>query len=234
MDLPVLVGCGHGTRSPAGRRALARLRLDVAAARPGLRVVAACADTAVQRPGVAAVVGRLTAAGTPCIVVPLLLSTGYHVEVDVGSVVAGSGGLAVAARPLGPDDALAAVLDERLAACGAAPSAVVVLAAVGSRRAQARQDVQRTAAMLATRRGGPVEVGYLAGQPPLAEVVAAARAGHPGREVAIATYLLAPSELGPRLRHAGADHVAEPLAPHPALTGLTLRRYDEARYSAHA
>lgn len=234
MDAPVLVGCGHGTRSPAGRRALARLRLDVAALRPGLRVLAACADTEVQRPGVAAVVGRLSAAGTPCIVVPLLLSSGYHVEVDVEAVVAASGGLAVAAAPLGPDDALAAVLDARLAECGAGPSAVVVLGAVGSRRARARDDVQRMAELLAARRGEAVEVGFLAGRPGLSDVVASARVAHPGREVAVASYLLAPSELGHRLLEAGADRVADPLAPHPALAELTLRRYDEARYSAHA
>ncbi len=234
MDTPVLVGCGHGTRSPAGRRALALLRLDVAALRPGLRVLAACADTDVQRPGVAAVVGRLSAAGTPCIVVPLLLSAGYHLEVDVEAVVAASGGLAVAAAPLGPDDALAAVLDARLAESGAAPSAVVVLGAVGSRRPRARDDVERMAALLAQRRAAPVTVGYLAGQPGLAAAVASARAAHPGREVAVATYLLAPSELAHRLLEAGADRVAGPLAPHPALAELTLRRYDEARYSAHA
>ena len=43
-DPPVLVGCAHGTRDPAGRRAIARLRLDSAALRPGLRLVAAHVD----------------------------------------------------------------------------------------------------------------------------------------------------------------------------------------------
>jgi hypothetical protein len=60
------------------------------------------------------------------------------------------------------------------------------------------------------------------------EAVAATRAAYPGRPVTIATYLLAPGLFSARLDAAGADRVSAPLAPHPALAGLVLRRFDEA------
>jgi hypothetical protein len=46
--------------------------------------------------------------------------------------------------------------------------------------------------------------------------------------VAIASYLLAPGHFAGRLDIAGADHVSAPLAPHPDLAALALRRFDRA------
>src|SRR5690242_17688310 len=130
MSAPVLVACGHGTRGPAGRRTLAQLRLDVAALRPGLDVVAASVD--VQKPALPDVVRRLTGERRRCVVVPLLLAAGYHVRVDVTEAVADGDGLAVAARALGPDPALVDVLAERLAESGAGDDDALVLGAAGS------------------------------------------------------------------------------------------------------
>lgn len=230
VPLPVLVACAHGTGSPTGRRVLAQLRLDVAAARPGLRVLAAHADVEVQRPGIARVLARLGAEGVPSIVVPLLLSSGYHVEEDIGRAVADAAarGLARVARAIGPDEVLLDILLDRLAECGTEPGDAVVLAAAGSRRPGARGDVEWTAQLLARRRGAPVDVGYVAGRPSLTAVVAEVRARRPGVPVALATYLLAPSVLVDRLASAGAQRIARPLAPHQLLTGLVLDRYDEA------
>ncbi|MBK6873184.1 MAG: sirohydrochlorin chelatase [Kineosporiaceae bacterium] len=234
---PVLVACAHGTGSAAGRRELARLRLAVAAARTGLEVVAAHADVEVQRPGIARVLTRLAERQQASVVVPLLLSTGYHVEQDIGDAVAAPAarGLAIAAAPLGPDELLIDVLVDRLRACGARRDDAVVLAAAGSRRPRAQADVAWTARRLAERWGAAVEVGYLAGAPSLGEVVTQLRARRPGVTVTLAAYLLAPSAFGDRLASAGADRVAAPLVGHPALIELTLARYDqacrEARYS---
>jgi sirohydrochlorin ferrochelatase len=235
-DLPVLVGCGHGTRDAAGRRLLARLRLDVAALRPGLRVVAASVD--VQKPALPDVVARLAADGTRCVVVPLLLSAGYHVHTDVAQAVVASGGLAVAAGALGPDAALVDVLLDRLRDKGfdpSAPSGRVVLAAAGSSDARALADVEAVAAGLAERAGAPVTPAYLsAADPKAADAVAAARAA--GGPVWVASYLLSPGFFADRLaRLAGDDVVVTgPLAPHPALAPLALRRYDAARATTSA
>jgi sirohydrochlorin ferrochelatase len=224
----ILIGCGHGTRVPAGRRVMARFRLDLAAARPGLEVRPAQVD--VHKPALTDVVAELTARHRPMVVVPLLLSTGYHVRVDIGAAVAASGGLAVAAAPLGPDPLLVDVLEERLIEAGCRAGEPVVLAAAGSRDPQAGDDVSRVALWLSERRGSPVTVGSLAAaKPTVSEAVSAARARSGGRPVTIATYLLAPGHFSGRLLEAGADRITAPLAPHPALTRLALRRFDDAR-----
>ena len=227
-DLPVLIGCGHGTRDPAGRRALAQLRLTMAARRPELDVVAASVD--VQQPALDDVVGRLSAAGRRSVVVPLLLSAGYHLHVDVARAVAASGGLSVASAPLGPDDTVVDLLHRRLAECGTGPDDAVVLVAAGSSDARAVTDVEQVAAALARRRGHPVAAGHLsAASPTVAEAMAVARSGHrAGTPLSIATYLLAPGFFTRRLATVGADRVAAPLAPDDALAALALRRYDEA------
>jgi len=233
-DLPVLVACAHGTRDPGGRRAIARLRLDSAALRPGLRLVAAHVD--VHKPGLDDVVAQLSAAGRRSVVVPLLLSAGYHVTTDVARAVDASDGLAVAAPSLGPDDALADVLADRLAASGYESGGPVVLAAAGSSDACATRDVEAMAALLSRRLAAAVTVGYLsAATPTVADAVADARAG--GEPVSVATFLLAPGFFADRLvrvaDQAGAVRVSAPLAPHPALARIVLRRYDEALTATH-
>jgi sirohydrochlorin ferrochelatase len=209
----------------AGRRVLAELRLAVAALRPGLEVLAASVD--VQRPALAEVVESLVARQRTAVVVPLLLSAGYHVHVDVAGAAAASGGLVLAAAALGPDDVLAEVLDDRLVAAGASPADAVVMAAAGSSDARAAADVEAVAGALTVRRAAPVIAGYLsAARPTVAEAVASSR--RTGQRVALATYLLAPGLFSRRLQESGADLVADPLGADLRVAGLVLRRYDEA------
>ena len=63
--------------------------------------------------------------------VPLLLSVGYHVKVDIARAVK-SRPETRAAAPLGPDPRLAALLDQRLREAGVTDNDAVVLAAAGS------------------------------------------------------------------------------------------------------
>ncbi len=182
----------------------------------------AFADDNVQRPGLAEVLkGRDDA-----VVVPVLLSSGYHVRVDVGETVNRAGSRVRATRPLGPDPALARVLAERLAEAGAEDHAIV-LAAAGSSDDRSARDVEEAARMLADRVGRPVTAAYAtAAEPSVAEAVTGLQAE--GRRVAVAAYLLAPGHFYERLRTVGADIVTAPLLPHPALADLVLQRYDEA------
>lgn len=229
---PVLIGCAHGTRDPAGRRAMARLRLDVAARRPGLTVLAASVD--VQKPALDDVVARAVDQGHEVVVVPLLLSAGYHLAVDVADAVREGrrlGGRVVAADALGPHDVLAEVLDRRLAECGTPPGQQVLVAAAGSSDPRAVADVEAVATSLARLRGASVATGYLsAAQPTVAATLTARLDDGP---VSVATYLLAPGFFADRLtRQAlrlGAERVSAPLAPHPMLADLVLHRYDQAR-----
>ena len=227
---PVLVACSHGTRSEPGRAVVEALRAAVRAARPGLRVVAAHVD--VQEPELGAVVEELVAGGERCVVVPLLLSSGYHVRVDIAQALRDTGGRAVAAPALGPDEVITAALVDRLEEALGTPveefPGAVVLAAAGSSDARAAADVQAAVASLSARTGRAVTSGFLSAQEPtVADAVAAARAAG-AAEVAVAGYLLAPGVFSARLAAAGADVVAEPLGVHPALVDLVLARYDGA------
>ncbi|NKY40020.1 sirohydrochlorin chelatase, partial [Cellulomonas septica] len=63
--------------------------------------------------------------------------------------------------------------------------------------------------------------------PRVPAAVAAARADlTPGGRVVVASYLLAPGYFYDRVREAGADVVAAPLAPDPRLADVVLDRYD--------
>ena len=229
MTAPVLVACAHGTRSPTGRRLIAELALAARAQRPGLVTTAAFVD--VQPPTVVDVVAGLAASGQAAVVVPLLLSGGYHVHVDIASAVDGSAGV-VAARPLGPDPRLVEVLTDRLLQAGADPRdprTAIVLAAAGSSDARSVADVEGTAALLQRSSAGPVTPGYgSAAQPRVADAVAAARRAGADR-VVVAAYLLAPGHFADKLAGAGADLVTAPLLPDERIAAVLLDRYDAAR-----
>ncbi|MFD2094276.1 sirohydrochlorin chelatase [Blastococcus deserti] len=222
------MACAHGTRSPTGRRLIAELALAARGLRPGLVTTAAFVD--VQPPTVVDVVAGLSASGHPTVVVPLLLSGGYHVHVDIAGAVADAPD-AVAARPLGPDPRLVEVLHDRLVQSGADPRdplTAVVLAAAGSSDPRSVADVENTAHLLQRSWAGPVTTGYgSAAQPPVPDAVAAARRAGADR-VVVASYLLAPGHFHDKLAGAGADAVTAPLLPDDRIAAVLLDRYDAA------
>lgn len=231
VPAPVLVGCSHGTDSEAGRAAIRSILLDVADARPDLDVREAFVD--VQQPEVADVVGEALA-GAPAVVVPLLLSVGFHTKVDVAEAVDRPG--AAASGPLGPDPRLVAILADRLAEAGLAAADAVVLAAAGSSDPAAADAVRVVAAGLEERLGRPVVVGYGAGaHPRVPAAVGQARATlAPGGRVVVASYLLAPGYFLDRVLEAGADVVTAALAPDRRLAHVVLDRYAAAAAAATA
>ncbi|WP_353707217.1 CbiX/SirB N-terminal domain-containing protein [Cellulosimicrobium sp. ES-005] len=252
---PVLIGCSHGTSDLTGRDVIRALLDDVRAARPDLDVREAFVD--VQQPEVADVVTSVVAPSAAtddprrsatstadgsvvdgarpgdAVVVPLLLSGGFHVSVDVAAAVEDRGpgsGRAAAGTPLGPDPRLADLLAERLAEAGLRPGDAVVIAAAGSSRPGAARDVEELAARLRERVPHSVTVGYGAmAAPSVPDAVAAARADlAPGARVVVAAYLLAPGFFYDRVLEAGGDVVTAPLAPDPRLTEIVLDRYTTA------
>jgi sirohydrochlorin ferrochelatase len=225
---PVLVACAHGTRNPTGRRLIAGLALAARRLRPGLTTTAAFVD--VQPPTVVDVVAELSAAGRPAVVVPLLLSGGYHVHVDIAGAVERAPGT-VAAPPLGPDRRLVEVLHDRLVSAGADPGdplTAVVVAAAGSSDVRAVADVETTADLLQRTWTGPVTTGYWsAAAPTVPDAVAAARSAGAER-VVVASYLLAPGHFHDKLAGAGADLITAPLLPDDRIAAVLLDRYDAA------
>jgi sirohydrochlorin ferrochelatase len=233
---PALVGISHGTSSPEGRRAVRGLHDDVARAvakrhpdgTPSVRL----GHVDVEQPDVPATLASL-ADGEPAVVVPLLLSAGYHVYVDLTEAVEEETSRPVVlAGALGPDDRLAAVLLRRLREAGLHDDDRLVLAVAGSSDRRAVDDCVEQARRLAAASGREVSIGYLsAAEPRLPEAVAAARGslGEHGR-VAVANYLLAPGYFDDLVRAAGADIVAAPLLvpeePAPQeLVDVVLDRY---------
>jgi sirohydrochlorin ferrochelatase len=227
--MTTLVACSHGTGSAAGRTEIARSRAALARAVPEAEVREAYVD--VQRPEVADVVAEAAAHG-PVVVVPLLLSTGFHTGVDIAGAVAPHPG-AVAAAPLGPHPLLVRALRDRLAGvpgggAGHRPGDHVVLAAAGSSDPAAARAVERMRDLLAARMPAPVTIGYGAGcAPSIPEAVAAARRAG-ARRVIAASYVLAPGHFAGLVGAAGADLVSPPLGDHPAVIEVAAQRFREA------
>ena len=227
----VLVACSHGTRDPAGRSTIHALLAAVAEAAPGLDVRESFVD--VQTPEVATVVDdalRTSGPAQPVVVVPLLLSGGFHVHVDIAAAVQGT--RARAAAPLGPDVRLVDLLVQRLTEAGTDDDDAVVLAAAGSSDPRAAAAVEEVARSLGERRTGPVTVGYGAGcAPTVPDAVAAARAegvaAGSTRRTVIASYLLAPGHFHDRLLGAGADVVTAPLGADARIAAIVLDRYTQ-------
>jgi sirohydrochlorin ferrochelatase len=239
MNSPILIACAHGTSSPLGAAEVDALRDGIAALRAGLDVREAYVD--VQDPELPSVVEHLPA-GESAVVVPLLLSVGYHVKVDIARAVR-SRPDTLAAAPLGPDPRLAALLDQRLREAGATDNDAVILAAAGSSNARASLNVEELAGQLRALRPNRIVAAYGASaRPSVPEAVAMLReeaaggagAGQSagavavGGRVVIASYLLAPGFFHDQLAKAGADLVTEPLLPSPVLAEIALERYDAA------
>ncbi|WP_035757797.1 sirohydrochlorin chelatase [Granulicoccus phenolivorans] len=205
----------HGTRSAAARTAITGLVEAVAAALPGDELREAFVD--VQQPAIG---DALRQDAGECVVVPLLLSAGYHLYTDLVAATRNRPGARLAAA-LGPDARMVEVLAARVTAAGPGP---VVLACAGSSDPRAIADCDQTAVALAERLGRPVRPAYLsAAQPTPGQAVAEA-----GEGAIVLPYLLAPGYLHSRLDAVPAT-VLDPLcrpdrAPDPLLVEVVISR----------
>jgi sirohydrochlorin ferrochelatase len=239
MNSPIMIACAHGTSNTQGAAEVNALRAAIAELRPGLDVREAYVD--VQQPDLVDVVAGLPA-GEPAVVVPLLLSVGYHVKVDIARAVKSRPGSAAAA-PLGPDPRLAQLLDQRLREAGTTDNDVIVLAAAGSSNPNAAVSVEELVGQLRELRSNRIVAAYGASAKPSVpdavamlreELAGGAGAGESagavdvGGRVVVASYLLAPGFFHDQLAKAGADVVTAPLLPSRVLAEIALDRYDAA------
>ncbi len=223
--LPSVGLISHGTSSPTGQVLIEVLAAEVATDLRirGLADEVMLGHVDVQKPDVDEVIARLPA-DRPVILVPLLLSPGYHVHVDLAEAVgrAAESGRDVRRTPtLGPDPRLAEILADRLPPLR--DDDEVILAAAGSSDERANESCREMGRLLAAGLERPVEVGFLAGGGvPLKDLVEQSRSG--GARPVLANYLLAPGffdDLARRLVEAGANGDSGPvgvLVP-PLLTG---------------
>lgn len=227
MPRPALLAVSHGTSDAAGAAAIALLVRRVAERLPDVAVHSGFVD--VQEPDAPT---ALAAVEGPVVVVPLLLSQGFHVRVDLGGAARARSD-AVVTDPLGPDPRLAEVLALRLAevpspgrdhGADADADGPVVLAVAGSRDPRSLPDAEAMAAQLGARLRRPVVPAYLAArEPSLADALAA----HPGASVA--TYLLAHGYFFDVAERAAGSALTEPLLddgePPAPLVDLVVDRY---------
>jgi len=233
---PTLLAVAHGSQHPAAASTTAALVRQVERLAPVLDVRLAYVQHAEPK-----LPDALKAAGPDVVIVPLLLSSGYHLTTDIGGAVTVVD-TAITARtavprvagPLGPDPLLVTALASRLAQAGVPSGTPVVLAAAGSSDPHAATEVAAQADLLASELGVQVVAAFAAaGQPSVADAVAELRA-RTGGQVAVATYLLAPGQFHDKLAESGADWVTEPLGDHPAVAALIIDRYRTHRAGANA
>ncbi|MEV2276881.1 CbiX/SirB N-terminal domain-containing protein [Nocardiopsis sp. NPDC049922] len=220
---PALILAVHGTRDPHGTAVAHSLALRVGEI---TRLPTHLAFADVLTPSVGDVAASVPG---PVVVVPAFLASGYHVRKDIPHQLARAGRAdAVLAPALGAHPAVVATAHRRLRTAGYRDGDAVVLACAGTSDARARAELHDSARALAGRLDTPVATGYIAtGGPTVAEQVARLRAqGH--RRVAVATWLLAPGLFHDRLADVGADVVAPPLCPDPAIAHAVAERYRRA------
>lgn len=220
----------HGTSDPLGQQAIGAYAEAIHAAVDA--DVAAHAFVDVQQPDVPTALAALPPEAT-IVIVPLLLSRGYHLGHDLPLAAAPFGERVIVADALGPDHRIAQVLRRRLREAGADPDDRLVLAAAGSSDRAGVEDALRTGLLLEAATQHPVTVGFLsAAAPRLHEAIARNRATD-GARVAVASYLLAPGYFHDRTRTCAADIVSAPLLtpdtpPAPELIAVARDRYSTA------
>lgn len=207
-----LLVVAHGSASPVGSATIRRVLDAVRARRPDVPVDLAFLDVAAPR--LADVLDD-----RPTAVVPLLLSTGYHVQDDIPAVVADFPRTRVTPH-LGADPLLASALADRLPPTPA--DATVVLVGAGSSRPGAADELAAVAELFQQVVGRPVRTTIADDHLPdrLRDLA----------PVRVVPYLLAEGHFHERIRAAatGLGPVGAPIGAHPALVELVWRRYDGA------
>ncbi|QNP63192.1 sirohydrochlorin chelatase [Streptomyces genisteinicus] len=231
---PSLVAVAHGSRDPRAVRTVTALLDRVRELRPGLDV--RLGHIELNEPllddTLDDVAGR---GGAPAVLVPLLLSRGYHVKHDLPRAAARVPGADIrVAAPLGPHPLLAEALAVRLTEAGwqdddnGSRRAAVVLASAGSRDPESAEDTRHAAALLSERLRVPVVAAYASALAPTVPAAVRALTARGRHRIAVASYFAAPGLFATRSAEAAPWIAAEPLGTHPAIARLLLRRYDQA------
>ncbi len=224
MTIPALVAVAHGTRNPAGPEVVEALTAQVRRRLPQAEVHTSYVE--LNEPSFSDVMAQQHG---PTVVVPLLLSSGFHINHDLPRMAADADVPVRIARPLGPHPLLAALMCQRLQAAGARRGDAVVMVAAGSRDSDGLVDTIAMGRLLQAHWGAPVKVAHLSGNGQrVTEAVESLRAeGH--TRIASTPYLLAPGYFATKARAqatvAGCHVTAEHLGSHRLVAELVMRRY---------
>lgn len=219
-----LVAVAHGTRQLEGQTVVKSLIKRIQNMRPDLRVHLSFIE--IQSPSLDQVLQQVP----NCVVVPLLLSRGYHISQDIQEMVSKISSAIPIAAPLGPDPILAQVVMRRLVEAGVQKQDSIVLAAAGSSRSVASQDVERLAELVSFYFGGKIKPAYISSMGPyVGEVVEKLHKNSHDTKVAVATYLLAPGIFTNQLSQCGANLVAKPIGDDEQVARLVIKRFEQAQ-----
>ena len=229
---PALVVVAHGSRDPRALSTVSALLDRIREQRPGLPV--RLGHIELNEP---LLPGTLAALGTArAVLVPLLLSRGYHVKQDIPEMAAAAEARTRVAAPLGPHPLLVEALTARLVEAGwrtrmdraTRRTSAVVLAAAGSRDPESKVDTNRTAQLLAERLGVPVVPAYATTASPRVPDALRALTARGRHRVAVASYFTAPGRFATECAEVAPWIASAPLGTHPAMAKLVLHRYDQA------
>ncbi|WP_458243620.1 sirohydrochlorin chelatase [Streptomyces sp. MAI_2237] len=229
---PALVVVAHGSRDPRALSTVRALLERVRERRPGLPVHLGHIE--LNEPLLPDTLAGL--GGREAVLVPLLLSRGYHIKRDIPEMAAASDVHARVAGALGPHPLLVDALYARLVEAGwrtcadeeTRRASAVVLAAAGSRDPESGVDTGRTAELLAERLGVPVVPAYATTSAPTVPDAIRALAARGRHRVAVASYFTAPGRFATECAEAAPWIASAPLGTHPAMAELLLHRYDNA------
>ncbi len=218
----------HGTANPKGQDVVYAVGRAVAARLPEVDVSVGFVDVC----GPSA--SEVLAAHPGAVVVPYLLTSGYHVRHDIPEAIRDADNGATATKALGVAPEVVDALLDRLrdeidgvdGTEGDKRSVdALMLTAAGSSDARARQEVLCTGAVLAACSGMPVRVGFMTGPGPAAREVLDDLHAHGAQHVAAVSYLLAPGFFHSRAAGLGAAMTTAPLGVHPRLVDAVVHRY---------
>jgi sirohydrochlorin ferrochelatase len=228
---PALVVVAHGSRDPRALSTVRTLLDRVRALRPGLPVHLGHIE--LNDPPLP---DTLAALGTArAVLVPLLLSRGYHVKRDIPEMAAETQARTRVAAPLGPHPLLVDALQTRLIEAGwrmrmdaaTRRTSAVILAAAGSRDPDSQTDTNSTAALLSERLGVPVLPAYASTAAPTIPEALSLLAAQGRHRVAVASYFTAPGRFATECAEKAPWIASAPLGTHPAMASLLLHRYDQ-------
>jgi|HubBroStandDraft_5_1064220.scaffolds.fasta_scaffold252663_2 sirohydrochlorin ferrochelatase len=226
-----LIAVAHGSKDPRAAACVDELMSLVRSRYLGSEVqvrTAYLGHAAPLLPQVLSSVGP----GRRVTVLPLLLTAAYHSKVDIPRMLARSPHRVTYASPLGPHPLLRRALTRRLHEADVRDHArtSVVLAAAGSSDPEANAAIGQLATRWQAEAGWrSVTPAYAsAAGPTVTEAVDALRRGG-ARQVAVATYLLAPGFFADRIRHeaitAGAVAVSAALGAAPEVAEVIADRF---------
>ncbi|MGI5454623.1 sirohydrochlorin chelatase [Streptomyces sp. CA-249302] len=229
---PALVVVAHGSRDPRALRTVRKLLDRVREQRPALQVHLGHIEL-----NAPLLPDTLESLGTQeAILVPLLLSRGYHIKRDIPEMAAESRVHARVAGALGPHPFLVDALESRLIEAGwrtrmdekTRRGSAVVLAAAGSRDPESKVDTNRTAQLLADRLGVPVVPAYATTAAPTVQDAIDSLKERGFHRVAVASYFTAPGRFATECAEKAPWIASAPLGTHEAMAKLLLHRYDQA------